>query len=212
MIEGSSDRNSSGRPAWGTWLYSKGESVWYVLVFVIPFLTIRILIASSEAASKVESTGQFTYPGGYIGVAVFALLLCACVPFLLKNSEFKWSGIALTSAIPATAIIWGWIAMESFVENELAFRTSDPVGHYFVTRRAYNVYKNRYLAAEGHKAIAQADSGAWAWTAEQPTAMKAAEVALVRCMDTNEKDEAAQPCDVTVLDDQWIEPAGGYNQ
>ena len=64
MIEGSSDRNRSGRPGWGTWLYSKRESVWYVLAVVIPFLTLKLLMATNETVNNIESTGQFTYPGG----------------------------------------------------------------------------------------------------------------------------------------------------
>ena len=201
MIEGSSDRNRSGRPGWGTWLYSKRESVWYVLAVVIPFLTLKLLMATNETVNNIESTGQFTYPGGYVAIAIITLLLCAVVPFLLRESEseFKMGGIALTSVIPAIAVIWVWVAMVNFAEEELAYKTADPIGRYFVTRRAYNVYTYRYADAEKHKAIAQSAGGAWAWTANHSTATEAAEVALDRCTTRNEKPKSEQPCKITTV-------------
>lgn len=208
MIEGSSGKASTGRPGWGTWLYSKRESLWYVLVFIIPYLAYKILISTNEAVHNFESTGQFIYPGGYVAVGSITLLLCGLVPLLLKDSqsEFRLGGIILTSVIPGLVTAWVWIGMVRFVENEQAYKTSDPIGHHFVTRRAYNVYKKTYLDADGHKAIAQSGNGAWAWTSGHPTAMKAAEVALVDCMD---KTESQHPCNITILDDQWIEPLEG---
>ena len=214
MIEGSRDRKKSSRPGWGPWLYSKRESVWYVLVVVIPFLTFKILVASNEAVNNIESTGQFTYPGGYVAIAIITLLLCAVVPFLLWESEpeLKMGGIALTSAIPAIAVIWVWVAIVNFAEEELAYKTADPIGHYFVTRRAYNVYADRYADAEEYKAIAQSDSGAWAWTANHSTTTEAAEIALDRCISKNEKAKSVQSCAITILDDQWSDQSVGYNQ
>jgi hypothetical protein len=185
-----------------------------VLVVIIPFLTLKILVATNEAVNNIKSTGQFTYPGGYVAIAIITLLLCAVVPFLLRESEseFKMGGIALTSVIPAIAIIWVWVAMVNFAEEELAYKTADPIGHYFVTRRAYNIYVHRYEDAEEHKAIAQSDSGAWAWTANHSTATEAAEVVLDRCTTRNEKAKSAQPCEITILDEQWSDQSVGYNQ
>lgn len=214
MIEGSSDKNSNnGRPGWGTWLYSKRESVWYVLVFIIPFLTFKIVVATNEAVKKFESTGQFSYPDGYVGTASIALLLCGLVPFLLKNSDpdFRLGGIILTSVAPGILIGWMWFGMVRFVEDEQAYKTLDPIGAYFVTRQAYNIYKYRYLNAEEHKAIAQSPSGVWASTSGHPTAMKAAEEALTSCSKKN-KSEPAHPCDITILNDEWIGSQAGYNQ
>lgn len=207
-MEGSSANNPSGRPGWGAWLYPRREAAWYVLLFITPYLAFSILVESHQAVLELESTGEFRYPGGYVLIAVLNLLLCALVPFLLKDSEpsFRLGGILLTSIAPALLTGWVWYGVVRFVENEQSYRTSDSEGSYFVTRRAYEIHKHRYGTAGTHKAIAQSDSGAWAWTADQETAMEAAEIALVRCMEKNVSLESKYPCEVIKVDELWVVP------
>ncbi|MCG8519520.1 MAG: hypothetical protein MI794_16140 [Pseudomonadales bacterium] len=208
MIEGSSSKNDGGRPGWGTWLYSKREAVWYVLIFIIPYLTFRIFISTGEAVEEFNATGQFNYPEGYVTVASITLLLCGLVPFLLKDSEpdLRLGGIILTSIAPGVVTAMAWHGMLRSVEHEQHDEKKNSIHHYFFSQHAYYFYRTQYQNMENHKAMAQSRMGAWSWAGDQKTAMKAAEIALLKCMDDNEQYESEYPCDIIVLNDEWIQP------
>lgn len=100
-----------------TWRYSRKETVWYVLMFMTPWFALKVLASSGRAVADYQATGTFAYPPGYVLVASVTLLLCAIIPFLLKDSEhaFKVSAIVLTSVAPAFLTGTGWYRMLQLV-------------------------------------------------------------------------------------------------
>ncbi len=101
--------------AWGgwnrnNWFYTKKETFWYVLLFVIPFLTYKLSIGAMTTYRAFNKTGIIEYPEGFVFIAFINFVFCALVLFLLKDSEsgFRMGAIILTSILPAfiTGYMW----------------------------------------------------------------------------------------------------------
>ena len=90
------------------WRYTPKETVWYVILFLAPILSLRILYVSAKVAASYKATGTLAYPGGYWWIVAITLAMCALVPYLLKDSNlrFRLGAIVLTSAAPAFLIIF----------------------------------------------------------------------------------------------------------
>lgn len=101
-------RNKSPEPGFNfgnwnrnSWNYSARETIWYVIMFITPLLTIRL---GAGVVKGVEVSEIYpSVPQGFFPVALLNLLLCASVPLLLRRSEgtFRTGAIILTSAVPA---------------------------------------------------------------------------------------------------------------
>lgn len=73
-----------------------------------------------------------------------------------------------------------------------------------ISAEALIALKQKYEKSQNNKAIAQSQSGAWGFTVNQDSELKASEEALTWCQKYNKRHESLFPCHVINLNGQWL--------
>ena len=88
-----------------------------------------------------------------------------------------------------------WIYHENTAEGEAMLMRNE----------ALEVYRTSYKDAQFHKAIAQSDSGHWAWSFNKASPEHAINSANIACQSFNKEHEIHYPCKVINVDGKWVE-------
>jgi len=78
-------------------------------------------------------------------------------------------------------------------------------GIIIIRQKAFQDFKEKYLAAKGYKAFAQSESGNWNWRSNRTSKDHAINNALASCRSRNQEYETKQPCRIINLENEWVD-------
>lgn len=109
--------------------------------------------------------------------------------------------VNLLSGCVSTQNIADTYTKETFAQSIFA---KQPTGaDSIITRTAYDTFQTIYNNTDNYKAFVQADSGAWGYTINESSTVKAIESALTLCQLENDEFENQYPCEVININGEW---------